>query len=269
MRIPRSSHIARLVALCLLISFALPLSATAQDKKDKKDEPKKDEQKKDDKPKLSKEEKEYQKIKKFSLDLYLKDADFREACEDAYIKKQREHSEYAYYINTRNPGSEQVTRDGDKLTVEYTLYDNPLAQDYVNRVGQSLVPAGSSRLYTFRILLNPIPESRALSTGTVYVSSGLLSIIDNEAQLSYVLGHEIAHVEREHWKEDCLVAEGVGPYNEKQAKKRALIGALVSVAAASVVGAAAGSSTAALETMYVSMQIAPTVAKLWIPNAIA
>ena len=272
----QNSHIARLVIFSFLVALMPGTAAlgrerarfaqkTEQEKKDKKAESKKDEK---DKPKLSKEEKEYQKIKKFSLEQYLKDADFRDAVEDAYLKKQREHSEYAYYVNTRTGLGDQVTRDGDKLRVEYSLYDNPLAQDYINRVGQSLVPAGSSRLYTFRILLNPIPESRALSTGTVYVSSGLLSIIDNEAQLSYVLGHEIAHVERDHWKEDVLVAEGVGPYNEKQAKKRALIGALVSVAAASVVGAASGSSQAALDTMVMGMQIAPTVAKLWIPNAI-
>jgi Zn-dependent protease with chaperone function len=252
----------------LLVPLILPISvagrtraevyAGLQDKKEKKDE----------KPKITKEEKEYQKIKKFSLDLYLKEADFREACENAYLKKQREHSEYAYYLNTRNPASQQVTRDGDKLTVEYALYDNPLAQDYVNRVGQSLVPAGSSRLYTFRILLNPIPESRALSTGTVYVSSGLLSIIDNEAQLSYVLGHEIAHVEKEHWKEDVLVAQGIEPYNEKQAKKRALIGALVTVAAGAVVGAAGGSMQSVTNTMFLAYTIAPTVTKLWVSNAI-
>lgn len=283
MRIPRNSHIARFVALFLLVTFALPLTAAArmrkpsrpaalyqdkQDKKEKKDEQKKEDQKKEEKPKLTKEEKEYQKIKKFSLDLYLKDADFREACEDAYVKKQREHSEYAYYINTRNPGGQQVTRDGDKLTVEYTLYDNPLAQDYVNRVGQSLVPAGSNRLYTFRIMLNPIPESRALSTGTVYISSGLLSLIDNEAQLSYVLGHEIAHIEREHWKEDVFVAQGIEPYNEKQAKKRALIGAIVTVAAGAVAGAAGAGSNAIANTMFLAYTIAPTVTKLWVPNAI-
>ena len=273
----RNSHIARLVAVSLLVSLALPIAVAARspqpsryqekDKKDKKDE-KKEDQKKDEKPKLTKEEKEYQKIKKFSLDLYLKDADFRDACENAYLKKQREHSEYAYYINTRNPAFQQVTRDGDKLTVEYTLYDNPLAQDYVNRVGQSLVPAGSSRLYTFRIMLNPIPESRALSTGTVYISSGLMSIIDNEAQLSYVLGHEIAHIEKEHWKEDVFVAQGIEPYNEKQAKKRALIGAIVTAAAGAVAGAAGGSASTVANTMFLAYTIAPTVTKLWVPNAI-
>src|SRR5207302_985074 len=207
------------------------IDLAGQDKKDKKTD------KKEDQPKLSKEEREYQKIKKFSVDLYFKDAEFREAVDEAYLQKQREHSEYAYYINTRNPAIQQVTRDardGDKLRVEYALYDNPLAQDYVNRVGQSLVPSSSTRLYTFRIILNPIPESRALSTGTVYVSTGLLSVIDNEAQLAYVLGHEIGHVEREHWKEDVLVIKGAKPYNEKQAQKRALWGLVIGAGAGAV-----------------------------------
>lgn len=266
------SQIAKIVLFSISITLVLPQSILAQERfasaqeQDKKEKEKKPEPKKEEKPKLTKEEKEYQKIKKFSLEQYLKDAEFRDAVEDSYLKKQREHSEYAYYINTRSPAMEQVTRDGDKLTVEYALYNNPLAQDYINRVGQSLVPNTSTRLYTFRILLNPIPESRALSTGTVYVSSGLLSMIDNEAQLSYVLGHEIAHVEREHWKEDVLVAQGVGPYNEKQAKKRALIGAIVTVAAGAIAGAA---GSGAFEAMYIAAQVAPTVAKLWVPNAIS
>lgn len=272
----RNSHVPIIVVLSLLISALLPPNVAARPREtlqrgsawqEKKDKDKKEDQKKEEeKPKLTKEEKEYQKIKKFSLDLYLKDPDFRDAVENAYIKKQREHSEYAYYINTRDPALQQVTRDGDKLTVEYALYDNPLAQDYVNRVGQSLVPSNSSRLYTFRIMLNPIPESRALSTGTVYVSSGLLSIIENEAQLSYVLGHEIAHIEKEHWKEDVLVAEGITPYNEKQAKKRALIGNLVTIAATAIAGAAGG--TTAANTVLLASLYAPSVVKLWVPNAI-
>jgi Zn-dependent protease with chaperone function len=275
----RYSYLAVFLLVSLSVSTLLPSAALArtksdprfspatQDKQDKKEKAKED-SKKDDKPKLSKEEKEYQKIKKFSLDLYLKDPEFRDAVEDAYLQTQREHSEHAYYVNTRNPAVQQVTRDGDKLRVEYALYDNPLAQDYVNRVGQSLVPAGSKRLYTFRIILNPIPESRALSTGTVYVSSGLLSVIDNEAQLSYVLGHEIGHIEKEHWKEDMLVAQGIPAYNEKQARKRALIGALISVAAGAVVGAGGGSAQTAVNTMYMAAAIAPTITKLWMPNAL-
>ena len=234
-----------------------PLSASAgQDKKEKE----KKSDKKEDQPKLSREEKEYQKIKKFSVDLYFKDAEFRDAVDEAYLQKQREHSEYAYYINTRNPATQQVTRDGDKLKVEYALYDNPLAQDYVNRVGQSLVPSNSTRLYTFRIILNPIPESRALSTGTVYVSSGLLSVIDNEAQLAYVLGHEIGHVEKEHWKEDTLVIKGAKPYNDKQAQKRNLWGAVIGVVASVVTGSG--------DAGVLAYSYSTSVLKSIVPNAI-
>jgi predicted Zn-dependent protease len=263
------SHRALLVSILVIALFVpmlLPAGASAHGKtplrasvgQDKKEKDKKSD-KKDDQPKLSREEKEYQKIKKFSVDLYFKDAEFRDAVDEAYLQKQREHSEYAYYINTRNPATQQVTRDGDKLKVEYALYDNPLAQDYVNRVGQSLVPNSSTRLYTFRIILNPIPESRALSTGTVYVSSGLLSVIDNEAQLAYVLGHEIGHVEREHWKEDMLVIKGAKPYNDKQAQKRAFLGAVIGVVTSVVGGGDAGMLAYAYST---------SVLKSVVPNAI-
>lgn len=264
---PHRLPLASILVIALLMPLLPPAVAAAKGEtpltpsagQDKKEKDKKSD-KKDDQPKLSREEKEYQKIKKFAVDLYFKDAEFRDAVDEAYLQKQREHSEYAYYINTRNPGTQQVTRDGDKLKVEYALYDNPLAQDYVNRVGQSLVPSSSTRLYTFRILLNPIPESRALSTGTVYVSSGLLSVIDNEAQLAYVLGHEIGHVEKDHWKEDILVIKGAKPYNDKQAQKRGFFGA--------VVGVVAGVVTGSGEVGLLAYSYSTSVLKSIVPNAI-
>jgi predicted Zn-dependent protease len=260
------SPLASVLALALLIPMLAPTLAAArgrttpQDKKDNKAP-------KEQQPKLTKEEKEYQKIKKFATDLYFKDADFRDAVEDEYMQMQRKHSEYAYYLNTRNPALQMATWEGDKPRVEYALYDNPLAQDYVNRVGQSLVPSGSIRLYTFRILLNPIPESRALSTGTVYISTGLLSVIDNEAQLAYVLGHEIGHVEKEHWKEDVLVIKGAKPYNEKQAQKRALWGSLIGLAGAAA-GAAIGGGDAAASGFWIAYNSSSSVLKSAMPNAI-
>jgi predicted Zn-dependent protease len=273
---PQRTSLAGFIALILAVNLFLPSTTLtarpigqgqskegAQDKQQKS----KDEKPKADAPKISKEEKEYQKIKRFSTDLYLKDADFRDSVDDAFLQKQREHSDYAYYINTRNPWGDQITRDGDKLKVQDTLYDNPLAQDYVNRVGQSLVPAGSTRLYAFKITLNPVPEARSLSTGTIYVSSGLLSLIDNEAQLAYVLGHEIGHIEKEHWKEDVLVATGVQPYNEKQAKKRAIWG-LVITGASAMVGGALGGSNGAVSAGYLAAAVAPSVLKLVVPDAI-
>lgn len=257
---------AAFVALSLFITALTPFAVLGKNAQDDKQDKK--EKKKEEKPKLTREEKEYQKIKKFAIELFMKDAEFREAVDGAYLQKQREHMEYAYYINSRDADDDRVTRTGDKLKVEDTLYDNPLAQDYVNRVGQSIVPPGSKNLYAFKITLNPIPEARSLSTGTVYISSGLLSFIDNEAQLAYILGHEIAHVEKLHWKEDVLVAQAVDAYNEKQAKKRAMWSTIVGVAAGVAASQAGGQNNTALNVSMLAASLAPSVMKLVYRDAI-
>ena len=256
---PHRTPLSALLALALCASFFAPLAASAQEKK---------EEKKEDRPKLTKQEKKYQEIKRFSVELYNKDADFRDTVDESYGRKQREHTEFAFDINTRN-GLDQRTRDGDRLKINDTLYDNPLAQDYVNRVGQSLVPATTSKLYAFKITLNPIPEARALSTGTVYVSTGLLSQVDNEAQLAYVLGHEIGHVEKEHWFEDVLVGQGIEPYNEKQEKKRQMWGAIIGAATAGVTGMAGGGGDQMMRNAMLAFAIAPSLLKFAVPNAVS
>jgi Zn-dependent protease with chaperone function len=261
----RRPFAAVLVAAALLLSF-FPHAVAAAPRQGK--EQKKEESKKEEKPKLTKQEKKYQDIKRFSNELYTKDADFRDTVDDAYRLMLREHAVYAYEINTSN-GRDRVNRDGDRLKIYDTLYDNPLAQDYVNRLGQSLVPAGSTRLYAFKITLNPIPEARSLATGTIYVSSGLLSLVDNEAQLAYILGHEIGHVEHDHWADDVLVSKGMIPYNEKQEKKRAIWGAVLGAGIAGVTGLAGGSGQDALNNgLLAGLVIAPTLLKFVIPNAV-
>lgn len=272
------NHVRRLplagfTAFALLFNFqllSLDTRATPlQQKEEKKDKKKEETAGKDDKSKTSKQEREYQKIKQFSIDRYQKNAEFKEEVDEAYRQKQREHSEYAYDINTFDQADEQVLRNGDKVKIPDTLYDNPLAQDYVNRVGQSIVPASSSRLYAFKITLNPIPEARSLSTGTVYISSGLLSQIDNEAQLAYILGHEVAHGEREHWREDVLVEHGLQEWNEKQQQKRSMISGIASVGLGVMSGGLLRSSyqTGAIASLYAQLAV-PTLSKLVAPNAV-
>jgi predicted Zn-dependent protease len=180
-----------------------------------------------------------------------------------------EHAKFAFDINTRNGLDGQIRRDGDKLNVYDALYDNPLAQDYVNRLGQSLVPATTTKLYAFKITLNPIPEAKSLATGTIYVSTGLLSKVDNEAQLAYILGHEIGHVEKEHWFEDTLVSNGVVEFNEKQEKKRRMWGAVLGAATGGIAGAAGmGGGDAVNLGLTTGLAIAPTLLKFVAPNAV-
>jgi Zn-dependent protease with chaperone function len=87
-----------------------------------------------------------------------------------------------------------------QLEAQYGLYQDPAAQERVNRIGQSLVAVcGRKDLpYTFKIL--NADEINALSCpgGFVYVFKGLLDYMPSDAELAGVLGHEIGHVVKRH-----------------------------------------------------------------------
>ena len=265
----RRSQIASIVMLALLLPMLLPSLAAARGKtqqesndKNKKDKPK------DEKNALSKQERKWLEVYKFSKQRYETNPDFRLEVDEAFRRMQREHSEYAFSINAEDAKGEFVKRDRNKIG-ELTLYNNPLAQDYVNRVGQSMVPVGSDKLYAFKIMLNPVPEARSLSTGTIYVSTGLLASIDNEAQLAYVLGHEIAHVEKEHWRDDVLVAEGLEEWNEKNRQQKERIGLVTKIGLniATMGMANAANVTGWAGTMFADAAM-PTIFKLAMPDTV-
>jgi hypothetical protein len=263
----RRPFLVTLITAALLLVFASPAAAAARQKEDKKKDDKSASQKSA--PAQSKQEREYQKIKQFSQTRYNEKPDFRDEVDEAFRQKQREHSEYAFNINTLDSDDAQIIRGAERMRILDTLYDNPLAQDYVNRVGQAIVPSNTSHLYAFKITLNPIPEARSLSTGTVYVSTGLLALIDNEAQLAYVLGHEIGHVERNHWFEDVLVEHGLDDYNEKQQQKRSLIGGIANVGTSVVSGGfIRGGNMMGLTASVLAQYSVPTLLKMAVPNAV-
>lgn len=186
-----------------------------------------------------KREQEYQKFRENGQKKYEADPAFKIRVDEDYKDVRRRHSDYAFHINTFDANDERITFSGDKLKTEDSLYDNPLVQDYVNRVGQALVPENSPYRYAFKVVLNPVPDARSLSTGTVYISTGLLSIVDNEAQLSYLLAHEISHIEKRHWFQDSLVANELEDYNRAQERKQELV-SLGAGLAGSVIGGVAG-----------------------------
>ncbi|MDX2034987.1 MAG: M48 family metalloprotease [Blastocatellia bacterium] len=173
----------------------------------------------------SRREREYEKLRRDAFKKYHDpgEASFKRDVDDACQQRRREHSEYALAINLGSASSPTVTRRRDKLDVEDALYENPLIQDYVNRLGQSIVPSGSEHTYSFKVVLSPFPEARSLSTGAIYLSTGLLSLVDNEAQLAYILGHEIAHIEKNHWFDDVLVDQLVDRRKDQRRKTTSIL----------------------------------------------
>lgn len=73
-------------------------------------------------------------------------------------------------------------------------------QDYVNGVGQKIAHVSDRKDLPFHFKVLESKEINAFATpgGYIYVYSGLLKILDDEAELAGVLSHEISHVVARH-----------------------------------------------------------------------
>jgi len=88
-----------------------------------------------------------------------------------------------------------------KILGIYKLYTaDPALTRYVNLVGQyvSRYSDEPDRQYYFAILDTDTINAYSCPGGYIFVSKGLLDIVDSEAELAVVLGHEIAHVTEKH-----------------------------------------------------------------------
>jgi predicted Zn-dependent protease len=80
------------------------------------------------------------------------------------------------------------------------LVDNAALQQYVQRVGASLAAVSErpNLPWQFRVVNDPTPNAFALPGGFIFVTRGLLPLMQNEAELATVLGHETGHVTAKH-----------------------------------------------------------------------
>ncbi|MGD8379159.1 MAG: M48 family metallopeptidase [Gammaproteobacteria bacterium] len=78
--------------------------------------------------------------------------------------------------------------------------NDPQVQEYVNRVGRwvALQSDRPDLPWRFAVLDSPDINAFAAPGGYVFVTRGLLMMLQNEAELAGVLGHEVAHVTRRH-----------------------------------------------------------------------
>jgi predicted Zn-dependent protease len=79
------------------------------------------------------------------------------------------------------------------------LNQDPVVNEYVNRVGQNLVRNSDARVpFTIKVVEDDSINAFALPGGFFYVNTGLLLAADEEAELAGVMAHEIAHVAARH-----------------------------------------------------------------------
>ncbi len=78
--------------------------------------------------------------------------------------------------------------------------DDQVLADYINGVGQKIAKVSDRTdiQYHFKVLESPEINAFACPGGFIYIYTGLLKTMDNEAQLVGVLAHEIGHVVARH-----------------------------------------------------------------------
>lgn len=96
---------------------------------------------------------------------------------------------------------EQVNLVDRRFEREGLVLEDDATNAYLKRIGDVLVPRGLTLehvLWRFRALRDPVPNAFALPNGSIYVSTGLLALMNNESQVAAVLAHEMTHVFRRH-----------------------------------------------------------------------
>lgn len=119
---------------------------------------------------------------------------------NAEVFKQSESARQFKFGKTELEFYRQIEAFDKYIEEKGWIYDDPVVTGYVERVGQSVVPPSplENVKYRFRVLRDPDPNAFALPNGSIYINSGLLSRLQNEAQLAAVLSHESTHVFNRH-----------------------------------------------------------------------
>ncbi|MGM0478715.1 MAG: M48 family metallopeptidase [Bacteroidota bacterium] len=99
------------------------------------------------------------------------------------------------------------------------LFNDPIT-DYVKKVGEKLVRSDKSlddlQFFTMR---SNVVNAFVTQQGVVFVTQGLIAQLENEAQLAYILAHEISHYKLEHnitkYKESIRVMNEGGSYSRR------------------------------------------------------
>src|SRR5688500_9103813 len=127
-----------------------------------------------------------------------------------------------------------------QLRGEGQVLEDPECAEYLQAVGSRIVAQAtgdSAQRFTFFFVKDNTINAFALPGGFIGVNYGLVLATRNEAQLAGVLAHEIAHVTQRH------IARRI------HSQGRQSIGTMAAILAAILIGAATGSSDAALGTI--------------------
>jgi len=126
---------------------------------------------------------------------------------------------------------------------------DPTLQAFLDSVGKRVLanrPIPENVTFRFRAVRDPMVNAFALPNGSIYVTTGLLALLENEAELAGVLGHETSHVFERHTYLE----------NRSVRKKALTINILEIAAGATPVG---GNLSAGVQLFGASVQLAAVI----------
>ncbi|HKB07212.1 MAG TPA: M48 family metalloprotease, partial [Candidatus Polarisedimenticolia bacterium] len=152
---------------------------------------------------------------------------------------------------------DEAKEEERKLRDKVPLYQDPILEDYLNQVARRLEPPELQGQSLIRIrvtsLRDPTLNAFTFPTGSIYVHTGLLARLENEAQLAVVLGHEMTHATNRHALEFT-----------RSARNKAMGFSIAAIAASILVAEKAGekANEGDWESAYVINQVANIVVGL-------
>jgi predicted Zn-dependent protease len=106
-----------------------------------------------------------------------------------------------------HPGFNLFSKDQDvqlgqesaaEVRKKMVVINDPFLTAYVNKVGKRLAASQEAQEsgfpFTFEVVADPTINAFALPGGPMFINTGLLKAVENEAQLAGVMGHEMSHV---------------------------------------------------------------------------
>ncbi len=88
----------------------------------------------------------------------------------------------------------------EKLDKSGLIYRDDELEAYINEIAEKILPPEVFKAVPFKILIIKAPflNAFAMPNGVVYIHTGMLAKMENEAQLAAILGHEMTHFTHRH-----------------------------------------------------------------------
>jgi predicted Zn-dependent protease len=151
--------------------------------------------------------------------------------QEAPAKTQSKTQKPFQFTKIENELLERVRQFEKKLKDDGLVFEDPEVTEYINFVGKAVLPDEAppeNVVWKFGVLRDPEANAFALPNGSIYVNTGLLARLENEAQLASVLAHEVTHVLQRH------------SYLENRSARKKMVAIHVFSAVASVAGQVGG-----------------------------